>query len=109
MNVLLQGGLGNQMFQGAFKHGAIIGRDVVSLGKTHHIMRSWRSEGGVGTTLCGLKVAIGFGVGGVWENVPTGKWEVEKDCGTCLKSESKVRNYGISRTAKAGPEARKGI
>jgi hypothetical protein len=67
------------------KHGAIIGRDVVSLGKTHHIMRSWRSEGGVGTTLCGLKVAIGFGVDGVWENVPTGKWEVEKDCGTCLR------------------------
>jgi len=33
------------------KHGAIIGRDVVSLGKTHHIMRSWRSEGGVGTVL----------------------------------------------------------
>ena len=73
------------------KHGAIVGREVVTNGKKHHIMARWnnplttfgRSEGDSGKTLCGLWVLLGMG--NKWEIVRGGAWHIGKDCGFCIR------------------------
>ena len=71
------------------KHGAIVGRDVVVLHESHHIVKYWNSYRGTGRTLCGLYIAIDFGGSHFydkWRLVNGGQWSIERDCANCMRS-----------------------